>query len=299
MHQFINICEIRHFDGMIQGKNVPITCIGSDSYIDINLLTAEQLRTVILNLIETPCISEVLYILVKMYDGSEHEIFLPGIKPSVLELKNAIQLKTGIVPYQQIIHISRQPIPLSPELLPMISLLDEEPIDSDEEKKSDNDNSSDVFMIEGKNHIQLQPGDEIMLGIQSMTRIYLPEESVAVLDDFGDCRSQWRSAVVIQHRVQNQVRIHYCGWSNYYNTTLDLNTERDQRRIARDTTLRDDQGYINKFIKDGFPVFHMPSTRGVFTNEIRMGSRIVSFEENQLTDEQIVIENNYSRNLHE
>ena len=180
----------------------------------------------------------------------------------------------------------------------MISLFDEELVDSDEEP--DDENLSDAFVIEGEYHIQLQPGDEITLGIQSMTRIYSPEESVAVLDTFGDGLSQWRAAVVIRHNAQNQVRIHFCGWRSYYDTTLDLNTERDQRRIARDSTIKPDQGYIDKFIKGGGGALTNEIRIGGYVNdEIRMGSRVVSIEENQLTNEQIVAENDHSRNLHE
>ena len=182
MQRFININDIRDFDDMNQENSFPIVFIGTGSYMDINLLTAEQLRILILRVIKTPCVSEVLLILVRMHDSTEHTILLPREESSVFALKQAITRVTGIIPCKQIIHISRQPTPLSPELLPMISLFDEELVDSDEEP--DDENLSDAFVIEGEYHIQLQPGDEITLGIQSMTRIYSPEESVAVLDTF-------------------------------------------------------------------------------------------------------------------
>ena len=95
-------------------------------------------------------------------------------------------------------------------------------------------------------------------------------------------RSQWRAGTIraVNHE-QNTVNIHFEGWPSKFDIVLDMNSDRDRRRICFESVLRDGQAR-NPLYCDVVP--------REYNGECRQGGTIITgalFLDNLLTDEQL------------
>lgn len=266
------LLNITNCNELTSQYSLHLTNIGVEVFLHIKHLDASKLRTIIKNN-EQLFMVEYFPIQVLTPDGVEFIFNVNSTNRSILDLKQIVEKHNGTVPSMQNMIIERHP-----------PLRTEQDVDRETDTNNDtatdfqNEEEGDTFVaIEGLNHVKLMPGDRVFIEFIPIFSEYNIGDDVSVLDIFRNKykeETQWRTAKVI-NTTRSLVRIHFTGWNEKHDITLDLHNKRDQRRISKHSILKSHQRYIPRFIREAD------------NGEWKMGSAITDFETNQLTDKQI------------
>lgn len=200
---------------------------------------------------------------------------------TVKDAKKQIEQQEGTPSNQLKVLITRayRYIPRNAELSALESVLSLHDENSGQSEHLDDDDDNKYLVIEASNNTVIQAGDELHLErLLVMDRTFAIDDDVAVLDIYnnknGTLQAQWRKAKII-HIHDLLVTIHYCGWDQTHDFTLDLSIDNQKRRITHESTLNEEQQFLSRFTKMGL------------NDEIKMASKISAVESLLLFYEQL------------